>query len=301
MYISSKLGDCMTIYIDLILIENIIMNYIIIFTTSTICKEKVKHIRFILASILGAVYVVIQYISNFIIYESEILKLLLAISMIYIAFGSKKLKILLKQLLIFFLTSFCFGGISYYLLHLKIIQENMQNLNNPIKITVLGGVIGFIILIMSFKIYRQKITKKDLIYNIEICYKNKLKKIKVLLDTGNSLMDPITKIPVIIIEKEKLRGIIPKEILNNNNLLEINTENIDEDVKIRCNIIPFKSIGKSNGIIIGFRPDFINIFEDNEVKRRKAIIGIYNESMTKSNLYSGLIGLNMLEECTGSE
>ena len=40
----------MTIYIDVVLFENLIMNYIILFTTSQILKIKQKHIRLILSS-----------------------------------------------------------------------------------------------------------------------------------------------------------------------------------------------------------------------------------------------------------
>ncbi len=285
----------MTIYIDLILIENIIMNYIIILTTSIICKEKIKYFRFILSSLLGAIYAVLQYISNIKIYNSETLKLLFAICMVYISFKAKNFKILLKQLLIFFLTSFCFGGASYYILHSEIMKGKILNLNIPIKAAILGGIIGFIILNISFNIFKKKISKKDLIYDIEIEYKSNKKRIKVLLDTGNLLKDPLTNIPVIIIEKEKLKGILPKEILNNSNFIDKSITYMDEEIKSRCLIIPFKSIGKNNGIILGFRPDNIKIYENNIISKKKAIIGIYDGRISKSDLYSGLVGLNILE------
>ena len=38
----------MTIYIDIVLVENIIMNYIILFATAIVLKIKIKHIRFLL-------------------------------------------------------------------------------------------------------------------------------------------------------------------------------------------------------------------------------------------------------------
>ena len=290
----------MTVYLDLILIENIIMNYIIILTTSIICKEKSKHIRFILASTIGAVYSIVQYISNLEIYGYEILKLLLAICMVYISFKAKSFKVLVKQLFIFFLTSFCFGGASYYLLHSEIIQNRAQNISNPIKAAILGGIVGFIIINISFEILKKRLTKKDLIYDIEIFYNSRNKKLKVLLDTGNLLKDPITNIPVIIIEKEKLKGILPGVVLDNSNLMNENMDNMSAEIKSRCNIIPFKSIGKNNGIIMGFRPDFIRVYENDETLEKKAIIGIYNEKISKTNLYSGLIGLNVLDGYTRS-
>jgi hypothetical protein len=50
-------------------------------------------------------------------------------------------------------------------------------------------------------------------------------------------------------------------------------------------------------MIVGFRPDYIKIYtEDGEEIRRKVIVGIYNNKITKNGLYSGLIGLNLLNQ-----
>lgn len=292
----------MTLYIDLILLENIIMNYIIILATGMVCKVNIKHIRIFLASSVGAIYAILVYVINLPIYTNSIIKILVSISMIYISFGSNNIKILLKQLLIFYLTSFCFGGSAYYLLH-NINPNLVKSVNGvltgtyPIKIAILGGILGFFVINISFKIIKSKLTKKDMIYDVEIFYKEKSTKIKVILDTGNFLTEPITKTPVMIVESKKLKNIIPEKILNNvENIIYNNSlEEVDEEIKTRCSIIPFSSIGKKNGIIIGFRPDYIKIYtEEGEQIRKKVIIGIYNNKLAKNELYSGLIGLNLI-------
>lgn len=292
----------MTLYIDLILLENIIMNYIIILATGMICKINIRYIRIFFGSLLGAIYAILVYIINLPIYTNPIIKILISISMIYISFGSNNIKVLLKQLLIFYLTSFCFGGTAYYLLQ-NINPNLVKSVNGiltgtyPIKIAILGGILGFFVINISFKIIKSKLTKKDMIYDVEIFYKEKSTKIKVILDTGNFLTEPITKTPVMIVESKKLKNIIPEEILNNSEDVIYNNsfENIDEDTKIRCSIIPFSSIGKNNGLIIGFRPDYIKIYtEEREEIRKKVIVGIYNNKLSKNELYSGLIGLNLL-------
>ena len=42
----------MTVYLDIIFIENTLMNYIILLATGVICKERIKHLRLIIASII---------------------------------------------------------------------------------------------------------------------------------------------------------------------------------------------------------------------------------------------------------
>lgn len=294
----------MTLYIDIIFLENIVMNYIIILATGMICKAKIKYIRILLSSILGAIYAVVIYIINLPLYNNQIIKIGVSVCMILIAFIPINVKVLLKQVLIFYLTSFCFGGVAYYLLHTispKLIKSANGILTGtyPIKIAILGGILGFFIINISFKVIKSKITKKDMIYDVKIYYKEKSVSIKAILDTGNFLRDPITNIPVLIVEATKLADILSANILDNVNNIVTGSEfeNIDEDIKKRCSVIPFSSIGKNNGIIIGFRPDYIKIItEDGEEKRKKVIVGIHNNKITKNGLYSGLIGLNLLNE-----
>ena len=82
----------MTIYIDIILMENLIMNFIILYATGLVLKRKIKNIRLILASLLGAVYSLLAYISTFEIYTNMILKIILSILIVYIAFNAQNVK-----------------------------------------------------------------------------------------------------------------------------------------------------------------------------------------------------------------
>lgn len=292
----------MTFYIDIIFIENIIMNYIIVLATGLICKLDAKQIRIFISSILGALYAVMLYLLKSSIYTNYITKLLLSVVMVYIAFSPKNIKTMMKQLLIFYLTSFCFGGTAYYLLYC--VNPNLiKSVNGifvgtyPIKIAILGGILGFFVINISFKIIKNRLTKKDMLYDVEIFYKGKKLNIKVILDTGNLLTEPITNTPVLIVEVNKLNAIIPKDILESlEKILHGNTlDKIDEDFKKRCSIIPFSSIGKTNGIMLGFRPDYIKIHMQNEEEiRKKVLIGIYQNRIAKNGLYAGLMGLNLL-------
>lgn len=133
----------MTIYLDIVFIENILMNYIILFTTCIVCKQKRQQVRLIISSIIGALYSVAYYITEMKIYGAMITKILLSIVMIYVAFNSKKLKKIFKEIIIFYLTSFAFGGcafaIIYYLKPENILYKTGSLIGiYPIKIAILG-------------------------------------------------------------------------------------------------------------------------------------------------------------------
>lgn len=107
----------MTIYIDIIFLENLFMNYIILFATGTILKLPIKIIRTFISSIIGSIYAIVSYMSILEIYSNIFLKVILSITMVFVAFNSKSLKQFLKQLVIFYLTSFTFGGVAFALLY----------------------------------------------------------------------------------------------------------------------------------------------------------------------------------------
>ena len=288
----------MTIYLDIVLIENILLNYIIILSTAIISKEKINFIRIVTSSIVGGIFCILNYIFQIPMYLETILKIMISIIMMKIAFNKNKRFI--KTLMFFYLVSFTFGGIAFMLLFIISPQNVKLNGNTligiyPLKVTILAGAFGFMIISIIAQIIKNKYEKKTMICDLEIFYKGNCKKIKSMLDTGNLLKEPLTKADVIIVEKESLYGIINKEILENINEIIKGSWLEDSNVhSYKLKVIPFSSLGNENGILIGFKPDYIKVYDEEEYIRNDVIIGIYNGKLTKNGMYSGLIGLGIL-------
>ena len=95
--------------------------------------------------------------------------------------------------------------------------------------------------------------------------------------------------PVIIVEKSCLYGIVDNFILNN-------IENIVDGKWIGTSefkffLIPFSSLGNKNGMLLGFKPNYIKVHNDEEIYEKKGVIGIYTESLGGNNYYNAIIGL----------
>ncbi len=295
----------MTIYIDVVLIENLIMNFIILLATGLILKEKIKNVRLLLASLLGAIYSVVSYMSILEIYASIILKIILSIVMIYIAFNPQTIKRMWKDILLFYLTSFVFGGVAFALIYIvkpqDILMRNGLFLGTyPLKTIILGAIIAFIIIMTAFTVVKSKITKKDMFCEVEIQLNGKKIETTAMIDTGNLLKEPITNTPVIVMEHTLLYDCIPRDILNHlDELLGGDFNNIPEEVKekyiTKLKFIPFSSLGKQNGMLLGIKADGLKI-KDREKGEEKEniIIGIYNKSLTKRGEYRALMGIELL-------
>lgn len=292
----------MTIYIDLIFFENIIMNSIIIYATSLIVKSKVKIIRLILSATIGAIYSIALYITNMKIYTSIFSKFVLSIVMMYVAFKPQKVKKLCKQTIIFYLTSFIFGGVALYLVYyLKpeeiLIKNGMYVGEYVLKVIILGAIFACIIVKISVNLIKSKI--KCSYCKITIKLNEKEITTQAMIDTGNLVKEPITNAPVVIVESSLLEGIIPREILKNlDNILCGNLSNISQELqdiyisKLRC--IPFSSLGKENGMLVGIKASEIIVENEDEIKVNKNIVlGIYDKSLTKKGEYRALIGTEL--------
>ena len=123
----------------------------------------------------------------------------------------------------------------------------------PIKIILIAGILGFIIITTSFKNIKGKLTKKDMYCNIRININSKYTYINAIIDTGNFLREPITKMPVIKKKKNALIGIIPDYILNNLDKI-INGEDIDlGEYTSKVRIVPFTSLRQRKRNITRFK------------------------------------------------
>ena len=157
----------------MIFFENLIMNAIILYATAIILKIKSSCIRIVLASTLGSIYAIITYISEIPIYTSAISKGILSIIMVYIGFNPQNMKKMWKQILIFYLTSFVFGGVALYLIYV-IKPQNAMTRNGMfvgeyvLKVVFLGAIVAVTIIKISIKIIKTKINSKDMYCNIKI-------------------------------------------------------------------------------------------------------------------------------------
>ena len=295
----------MTIYLDVIFLENIVINYIMLYVTGIISKAQIKQKRLFLGALIGAVYSIIYYLFRLKIYSSFIIKIILSIVIIYVAFKSTNFKDLLKKILLFYLSSFVFGGAAIAIIYMVnsqniTIQNGVLVGSYTLRTVLIGIVVAYFTIIFAFKII--KISKKDLICDIEVTLNNKIIKTKALIDTGNLLKEPITNLPVIVMEHTLLYDVMPKEILNNveeilgGDFFKI-PEHMKEEYSSKLKVIPFSSLGKQNGMLLGIRAENL-IINLNEEKRKidKVVVGIYNKSLTKNGEYRSLLGLETVEK-----
>lgn len=288
-------------YVDLLLIENFIINLIIMHITSRLSKVKTTKIKLILGSALGALYVLVVFFPSLKIFLTLLMKIAVSILMIIIVFTPERFKDFFKTLAIFYIVTFAFGGAAFALFYLtgqgKVINGIFFINSFPSSLLVIALGVGYILLVSCWDYIQNRIMNESFMYNLEIQINNKNIKVDAILDTGNSLKDPISNLPVIVVEYDAIKLALPdrmsnifgsqKDDVNYERLYKL-LENTDWIFKIR--LIPFSTLGKQNGILVGIKPDGVTLSSKKYIKEIKdVVIGIYNNKLSKTGEYKALL------------
>lgn len=292
------------IYADSLFLINFFMVYFIFWTVNKFIKNKVKIKSLFLGAFLASFFYLILII--FIPFKNSLSFFLITIIIllsIFISFKPKNIKDFFKLFLLVNLVSFAFGGACigiFYYTNFSNILGGMVNftLNNfSLKLLLICIGFSYIIIKLSLNWYKRIFFKGQSFYEITLYKNDKNIKLNALLDTGNCLKEPISKKPVLIAEFFAIEKILTeplRKIFRNNEednlekLLEFGTEN-------NIRFIPFKSIGKENGLMLGIKIDALEIKSEKPIFIKDAIVGISNLKISKDGLYNALLNPEMLK------
>ena len=301
----------MEIYLDVVILENIVINYLILLVTAKFSKNRSSTLRLLLGAMLGAAYLVIMILlPDMKVYTTVLSKLLLSVAMVAVTFHFTKLTLFFKALAMFYAATFLFAGAGFALMFFNrewgimrngVLMTPMALLNTKWSELLMAFVVTLIILRIVWDVIQKKFLREKLLVQMIISFDKKSIQLFALVDTGNSLHDPLTNMPVVVVEYSAVKELLPLDIRgifekNSDNDLNMITATIScSDWFSRFRLIPFTSLGKENGMLIGFRPDYIEIGTEDEKKGvQEVIVGIYNRALSRNEQYKALMNPELM-------
>lgn len=214
------------IYVDKLFVVNFCMNLYIVILIDRATLRTATRRRLIFGALVGA----LCYMLPFFVGGHVILKLLLGygigtLAMLKVTFLFNSLKTFWQIFEKMLLYSFLLGGMMLCVLRLPLARQ--------IGLSTTWGIVGMgagMTLLLAIVWNRQR--KGELCRAI-LVNKNDKMTISALIDSGNSLVEPISGSPVSIIDKS-----IFDSFYHNQNL--------------RYRVIPYTSVGKKRGILSGY-------------------------------------------------
>ncbi|MGF2615566.1 sigma-E processing peptidase SpoIIGA [Rossellomorea vietnamensis] len=268
----------MVLYLDVIWLLNLLIDSILLVMTAVFLKRHLIWWRIFLGGFIGSLIVLFSFTPYAYISGHPLMKLFFSMIMVFTAFGFKRFRFYLGNLLMLYFSTFLTGGILIGIHYFLRFDNSLQSSMFLASVKGFGDPISWVFVMFALpaswyfargrmnSIETVKI-QYDQLVDIQIEMNGLNLQLKGLVDSGNQLYDPLSKSPVMLVSTDKLEEIIPAEILQ---LSEDNDRFMSGDHSLpgkweeRVRFIPAQSIGKKSQLLIAYKPDSIKIRKGKE-------------------------------------
>ena len=277
---------------DVIFLVNLVMNSFILWAVGKLSRQRPGYLRLLAGGLVMALmYVFVMVVVPFSVGVSALASVIMLFAGVMVALRPKDTKLFFIQVFLGYLCSFTLGGLGMVLFY------KLAHINVSWTLLVACIVSAYIVIKLGIRLMESITVKKQMLCPVTIHMDKKTLSLQALVDTGHTLHDPLNNAPVIIAEFEIIKGILPDSIRlmfyeqQENDLSGLLSVTASGRFCERIRMIPFVSLGMSHGMLVGFRPDKVDLStKQGHCSRKDVVIGIYNRKLSGDGRYQGLIG-----------
>jgi stage II sporulation protein GA (sporulation sigma-E factor processing peptidase) len=175
-------------------------------------------------------------------------KMLFSAVVVLIVFGRMTMRGIMKMAAVFYIVSFLMGGITIALMYMLKVPGVAGNgsfvLNGATFLQIAAGVaVTWYMGNWLADLFREKGLRRRVMYDVTVRIDSSEWVFKALVDTGNSLRDPITGWPVAVLSKSASELIYSK---------------CDSGQFSGFTAIPYRTVNQSS-VMFGIRPDYVRL------------------------------------------
>ncbi len=286
------------VYVDMLFLLNFLMDSVTIYATGFLIKKAVHIPRMILSATVSALYSAIMFFPQVSFLYSVLFKIIFLILSVWLAFPTRTLKNLAKNIIMFFAVNLIFGGMVFAIIFAtdfgtsvgSVVSNGEVYINITPSVLMSSTVLAYLIAYLTSYIKQLNVKHSKLTTPATIWFCSKNVTVTALCDTGCSLSDPATGYPAMIISPECGKKLLPEPFFT-----ALSTGGIiPQDFKNRYRIIPFSTIDNKNGIMHGFIPDKVSI-QGHEIP--KIVIAVSKTVVNKDENFSAILNPELLNNC----
>ncbi|WP_457942320.1 sigma-E processing peptidase SpoIIGA [Caproiciproducens sp. LBM24188] len=245
-----------TIYVDVLVGVNLFINYFLLLAVSKFLTIPVRRRRILLGALLGSAYSLFILLPDIPVMLSLLVKLIMSATIILASFSFRGFKQFLRQLATFYIISFSFAGLMLAIWYFiapqgLIIKNSVVYFNISPLLLILLTVVCYLMIRLIHRISGRQ-APEQLFYRIRIEYGNQTAACVAKVDTGNSLCEPFSNYPVVVVTNGCAGKMLPSE----------------DSGKIR--LVPFHAVS-GNGLLPAFKPDRLVILSGKKEYEQKNV------------------------------
>lgn len=247
------------VYIDSLFLLNWIVNYLLLLATAKLAGELIRRWRLALGAALGALYAAAVFFPGMGFLLHPLCKLGAAVLMLLVSFGGARR--LIRVTFVFFGLACAFGG---GIFAIGLLGGRGLSMNNGIlysamdlRIILLSASVCYVLLTLVFR-RTAKHDMRELVPSVLTLGERRVA-LTALVDTGNTLTDPVTGRPVMVADAARILPLIPAGILLSETELRdpvMAMERLSGEVESRrFRLLPYQTVGVECGMLLALRLD----------------------------------------------
>ncbi len=276
----------MIIYVDILFFTNFMMDTLLLATAALIAGRKITAWRLLLGAGVGALFGCFLFFSVLPPLLTVLWKLAIPVVLLLIAFPFERFSSFSRTGLIYLAVHLLFGGGMYAFYAFTDAGSRIRAVNGVYYMDLplwllLTLAFGFYGLTRGFFYLLERRKEKTFLHTLTVDGQS----ILALLDTGNSLYDPISLLPVILCQWDSLS--LPEEVLRA--VLHKDASALPRLSKefpaLKLRLLPYTDATGGRTLIYAFRPKELKI----DGLEREALIGITLQPLSPDGRFTALL------------
>lgn len=243
-------GKMRVVYIDSLFLLNFLLDYLALLLAGKVAGEPLRRLKMALGAFLGAAYAVSLFWPGWPFLGHFLIRLAVGLLMVLVVYGATRR--LLRVFLLFLAVSAGMGGGIYALAYLGLgvdVAEGVATPSVDLRLILLGGLGAYCLLsLVGRRLGRHGGGE---LRRVAVWLDGREVSLTALVDSGNTLSDPVSGLPVLVVEGARLAPLLPPEA----DLVHPAGCFPQLAPPGRFRLLPYRAVGVAQGLLLAVRAD----------------------------------------------
>ena len=299
----------MTVYLDIIWALNLLFDSLLLYLTAIFLKRRIRLWRLIAGGFIGSLIILLSFTPLHDYTNHPVSKLLFSVFMVLMVFGYKRWRYFFKGLMTLYAATFLIGGAligTHYFIQynsdwtLEVLQASVKGFGDPISwlFVMIGFPIAWHFSKKNLENLEMAKIQFDQIVNVKLTIDTETFIFKGLVDSGNQLYDPLSKLPVMFVSIKNQLEAMPEPIVKmaaEPESLIMGDVEFPSEWQNKLRIVPCRVIGQEHQLIVAVKPDSILIEQNGEMYLcEKGLVSFTIKQLSADDAFQCIVHPKML-------
>lgn len=282
------------IYVDVLLVLNLFVNYFLLLSTGMILHNDTKRLRILISAAIGSLFSLLIFLPSLGTLLMLMIKLILGVLLVIICFGFVQKSAFIKTALTFLGVNFIYGGVMLAIWMLfcptgMYWNNGVAYFNISAFMLVLSTIAAYAVVQLICFLLNRKVNSNTIV-TATLSWNECTTQFRALRDTGNHLVDGFTGKRVVVCEYDAVKNLIPNELKDffKNPTLGNKAYDSPDLIRHKIRLIPFHTVG-GKSLVGAFPPDEFYI---GQKKIADVLVGVTTQSLSQGE-FKGILHADM--------